>query len=103
VIGAPANRLLAERVFHQSVPPRRIPWQGQTGSRVQLSLKAVDYAIYGLVLDNGRGFVVSERNHLPGHLGLLALRERSMLARGWTKIESEPGIGTKVEFWTPDE
>jgi signal transduction histidine kinase len=70
-------------------------------TRVQLSLKAVDGVIHGLVVDNGRGFVVSERDHLPGHLGLLALNERSLLAGGWTKIESEPGLGTRVEFWMP--
>jgi signal transduction histidine kinase len=45
--------------------------------------------------------VVSEREHLPGHLGLLALHERSLLAGGWTKIESEPGRGTKIEFGIP--
>jgi signal transduction histidine kinase len=70
-------------------------------SRVHLSVKAVDGAIHGLVIDNGRGFVVSERDRLPGHLGLLALNERSLLAGGWTKIESEPGLGTKIEFWMP--
>jgi signal transduction histidine kinase len=70
-------------------------------TRVQLSLKMVDGAVYGLVVDDGRGFVVSERDHLPGHLGLLALNERALLAGGWTKIESEPGIGTRVEFWMP--
>ena len=70
-------------------------------TRVHLSVKAVDGAIHGLVIDNGRGFVVSERDRLPGHLGLLALNERSVLAGGWTKIESEPGLGTKIEFWMP--
>jgi signal transduction histidine kinase len=53
------------------------------------------------VVDNGRGFVVSERDHLPGHLGLLALNERALLAGGWAKIVSEPGVGTTVEFWMP--
>jgi signal transduction histidine kinase len=70
-------------------------------TRVQVALKMVDGAVYGLVVDDGRGFVVSERDHLPGHLGLLALNERALLAGGWTKIESEPGIGTRVEFWMP--
>jgi len=56
--------------------------------------------IHRLVIDNGRG-VVSERDHLAGHLGLHALNERSLLAGGWTKIESEPGLGTMVEFWMP--
>jgi signal transduction histidine kinase len=70
-------------------------------TRVQLALKMVDGAVHGLVVDDGRGFVVSERDHLPGHLGLLALNERALLSGGWTKIESEPGIGTRVEFWMP--
>jgi signal transduction histidine kinase len=70
-------------------------------TRVEVSVKTVDGAIHGLVVDNGRGFVVSERDHLPGHLGLLALNERSLLAGGWTRVESEPGVGTRVEFWMP--
>jgi signal transduction histidine kinase len=72
-----------------------------SATRVQVILKRDDGAVYGLIVDNGRGFVVSEREHLPGHLGLLALHERSLLAGGWTRIESEPGRGTKVEFWIP--
>jgi len=45
--------------------------------------------------------VVAERDRLPGHLGLLALHERALLAGGWNKVESEPGRGTRVEFWLP--
>jgi signal transduction histidine kinase len=55
----------------------------------------------GVVVDNGRGFVVEERDHLPGHLGLLSLSERALLAGGWCTINTEPGKGTKVEFWIP--
>jgi signal transduction histidine kinase len=57
--------------------------------------------IYGSITDDGAGFIVAERNHLPGHLGLLALNERALLAGGWCKISSEPGAGTIVEFWVP--
>jgi signal transduction histidine kinase len=56
--------------------------------------------VHRLVIDNGRG-VVSERDRLPGHLGWLDLKERSPLARGGTKIESQPGLDTRVEFWMP--
>jgi signal transduction histidine kinase len=72
-----------------------------SATRVHVTLKPDERAVYGMITDNGRGFVVSEREHLPGHLGLLALHERSLLAGGWTKIESEPGRGTKIEFWIP--
>ena len=62
----------------------------------------LDYdGIYGAITDNGTGFIVSERDRLPGHLGLLALNERPLLAGGWGKIRSEPGAGTIVEFWVP--
>ncbi len=68
---------------------------------VRLELKAENEGIYGAVTDNGKGFVVSERDRLPGHLGLLALGERPLLAGGWGRITSEPGAGTIVEFWVP--
>ena len=70
-------------------------------TRVQVTVKAEGGGIAGVVMDNGRGFVVEERDHLPGHLGLLTLTERALLAGGWCKISSEPGNGTKVEFWVP--
>jgi signal transduction histidine kinase len=70
-------------------------------TRVQIEVKERDGGIHGEVVDDGRGFVVSERDHLPGHLGLLALRERALLAGGWCEVTSEPGSGTKVEFWVP--
>jgi signal transduction histidine kinase len=70
-------------------------------TRVQLLVKSEGGGIAGSVVDNGRGFVVDERDHLPGHLGLLSLTERALLAGGWCKISSEPGNGTKVEFWIP--
>jgi signal transduction histidine kinase len=70
-------------------------------TRVKIVVKARDGGIHGEVIDDGRGFVVSERDHLPGHLGLLALRERALLAGGWCEVTSEPGSGTRVEFWVP--
>jgi signal transduction histidine kinase len=70
-------------------------------TRIRVSLQVEDGGIHGSVEDNGRGFIVAERDHLPGHLGLLALNERALLAGGWNKIESEPGMGTTVDFWLP--
>lgn len=72
-----------------------------SATRVRVSLKVDDAGVHGVVEDNGRGFVVAERERLPGHLGLLALNERALLAGGWSKVESEPGLGTTVEFWMP--
>jgi len=70
-------------------------------TRIRVSLRVREDGIHGLIEDNGRGFVVAERDRLPGHLGLLALNERALLAGGWNKIQSEPGLGTTVEFWIP--
>jgi signal transduction histidine kinase len=70
-------------------------------TRVDVTVKSLDGGIYGLIEDNGRGFVVAERDHLPGHVGLLSLNERALLAGGWCKISSEPGTGSRVEFWIP--
>jgi signal transduction histidine kinase len=70
-------------------------------TQVWVSLTVEDDGVHGIVRDNGRGFVVAERDRLPGHLGLLALTERALLAGGWNKTLSEPGLGTTIEFWMP--
>jgi signal transduction histidine kinase len=70
-------------------------------TRVQVRLTASDSGVFGMVEDNGRGFVVAERNNIPGHLGLLAIKERALMAGGWYKIDSQPGLGTRIEFWMP--
>jgi signal transduction histidine kinase len=68
---------------------------------VKVSASVVDGGVLGVVEDDGQGFVVAERTNLPGHLGLLALRERALMAGGRYKIESAPGQGTRIEFWIP--
>lgn len=70
-----------------------------TSVRVAIGMR--DGGIHGDVRDDGRGFVVAERDHLAGHLGLLALKERAFLAGGWCEIRSQPGAGTSIEFWIP--
>lgn len=72
-------------------------------TQVKVSLTSEEGGVLGVVEDNGRGFVVAERTNLPGHLGLLALRERALMAGGRYKIESRPGAGTRIEFWIPVE
>lgn len=70
-------------------------------TRIKVSLTVEEGGILGIIEDNGRGFVVAERSNIPGHLGLLALRERTLMAGGRYRIESTPGSGTRVEFWIP--
>ena len=70
-------------------------------TRVLISAEVVDGGLKVEIVDDGTGFVVAESVHMPGHLGLLAMRERAQLAGGWFRIESEPGAGATVEFWVP--
>ncbi len=70
-------------------------------TRVMVVAEVVDRGIHVVVTDDGTGFVVAESERVPGHIGLVAMRERAQLAGGWCRIESEPGAGAKVEFWVP--
>ena len=70
-------------------------------SFVRVSVTQVDDGVLGVIQDDGKGFDVADRSNLPGHLGLLALRERALMAGGRYKIESKPGAGTRIEFWIP--
>ena len=71
-------------------------------TRVKLSAFPSDGGIRVVVSDDGKGFVVAESMYVPGHLGLVAMRERAQLAGGRCGIESEPGTGTRVDFWVPN-
>jgi signal transduction histidine kinase len=70
-------------------------------TRVFVSAAEVDEGIRVEIVDDGAGFVVAEAVEMPGHLGLLAMKERAQLAGGRFQIESEPGAGARVEFWVP--
>ena len=70
-------------------------------TRVKVSAYPADGGIRVVVSDDGKGFVVAESTYVPGHLGLVAMRERAQLAGGRCRIESEPGAGAHVEFWIP--
>jgi signal transduction histidine kinase len=70
-------------------------------TRVFVSANEAEDGIRVEIVDDGAGFVVAEAVEMPGHLGLLAMKERAQLAGGWFRIESEPGAGARVEFWVP--
>jgi signal transduction histidine kinase len=70
-------------------------------TRVFVSAAEVEEGIRVEIVDDGAGFVVAEAVEMPGHLGLLAMKERAQLAGGWFRIDSEPGAGARVEFWVP--
>ena len=53
------------------------------------------------VTDDGVGFVPDDSRTLPGHLGLVAMRERVLLAGGSFRMNSAPNAGTSAECWIP--
>lgn len=70
-------------------------------TRVTVVAEEIDGGIRIEVTDDGTGFVVAESVRVPGHIGLVALCERAQLAGGTCRVESEPGIGTTIDFWVP--
>lgn len=70
-------------------------------TRIRVSCEAKDAGIRVEVVDDGTGFVLAERVALPGHIGLVAITERIQMNGGWFRIETEPGAGTRLEFWIP--
>jgi signal transduction histidine kinase len=71
------------------------------GSRLLVVLDRRDGGLLARIRDDGSGFPVDAGRASPGHLGLALARERTDLAGGWFRLESEIGAGTTVEFWVP--
>jgi PAS domain S-box-containing protein len=72
-------------------------------SHVSVELTRVERGCHIRVTDNGSGFDASAHAEQPGHLGLIAMKERATIAGGWLTVSSTPGEGTVVDFWLPDE
>jgi len=70
-------------------------------TRVSVRAETMDGGVSVVISDDGTGFVVAESLYLPGHLGLIAMRERAQFAGGWCRLDSEPGTGTRISFWIP--
>ena len=71
-------------------------------SHVAILLREAEGAIEVLIQDDGVGFEVPAEI-TPGHIGLIAMRERIQLAGGRFAITSEVGKGTTVQFWVPQQ
>jgi two-component system sensor histidine kinase UhpB len=73
-------------------------------SRVTVRLEEKEGGFLARIKDDGIGFhPVGLEAVPPQHLGLTSMRERAELADGWLRIESEPGRGTIVKAWVPDD
>jgi PAS domain S-box-containing protein len=70
--------------------------------RVECAVSAENDGVLTRIVDDGAGFDSSHNGSAPGHLGLVAMRERAEMAGGWFRITSSAGQGCVVEFWIPD-
>jgi signal transduction histidine kinase len=70
-------------------------------NNVEVRLEDVDDGILVRVEDDGIGISVDGETLPPGHLGMVAMRERAELAGGWSRVRSQPNRGTVVEVWVP--
>jgi len=69
--------------------------------RVECAVAAVDDGILTRIADDGIGFEDDRSRPVPGHLGLVSMRERAEMAGGWFRLTSSRGNGCLVEFWIP--
>ena len=68
-------------------------------SRVTVRLAATPAELKLSVEDNGRGF---EQSTVPeGRYGLVGINERARLLGGSMRLESSPGLGTRIEVRVP--
>jgi signal transduction histidine kinase/ligand-binding sensor domain-containing protein len=58
-------------------------------------------AIQLRISDNGRGFNIDDASALPGHFGLVTMRERAEQIRASIVISSEVRRGTRIEVTVP--
>ncbi|HWD91531.1 MAG TPA: ATP-binding protein [Verrucomicrobiae bacterium] len=70
-------------------------------SQILIDLEVVDEKLKVAIIDNGRGFVLTEGQ--PGCDGIAGMKQRMAKLRGRCDIKSIQGAGTTVEFWLPLE
>ena len=91
-------RLILYRAVQEALTNVRKHAQA-TGADVLLAYRDGGFLVR--VTDDGVGFIPEDACANPGHLGLLAMRERVELAGGRFRIDSAPQTGTVVECWLP--
>lgn len=92
-----ATRLMVYRACQEALHNVR---KHAGASHAWVRLDQAEGGIAVVIEDDGVGFDQSQGGR-PGHIGLIAMRERIQLAGGRLTIESRPGNGTSVRFWLP--
>lgn len=95
------TRAILHRVAQEAITNAR---KHSNAMQVTIALEERNGGFFVKIEDDGVGFEVTPSDASPpNHLGLTSMRERAELAGGWLRLESQPGAGTNVEFWLPDE
>ena len=72
-------------------------------SHVELSLTRVEDGVQLAVVDNGKGFNLSDRRGRGDGLGLRSIDERVRFLRGRVDIQTAAGHGTRLQVQIPLE
>ncbi|MBI3648952.1 MAG: PAS domain-containing sensor histidine kinase [Actinobacteria bacterium] len=91
-------RVILFRVAQEAIANVR---KHANASRVSVHLEERDLGYSVRVIDDGVGFDPGSSEPMPGHLGLVDMRERVESASGRWDVRSRPGDGTTVEAWLP--
>jgi PAS domain S-box-containing protein len=94
----PETRLILYRIAQEALTNVRKHARAES-VRILLDRRPEGYLVR--IADDGIGFAGGEEATGPGHIGLVAMRERAELAGGWLRIDSRVGVGTTVEFQIP--
>jgi PAS domain S-box-containing protein len=98
---APELRTVLYRVAQEALANVR---KHARAGEVEVVLASRDGAVTVTVRDDGVGFEATDHAaEVPGHLGMVGMRERVEAAGGWLEIDSRPGAGTTVHFGVPAE
>src|SRR5439155_7718736 len=93
------TRLILYRIAQEALANVR---KHAEAHRVSVTVEPSDGGYLVRIEDDGVGFdPASLEGSRPGHLGLTAMKERAEMSGGWCRVTSQPGRGTKVEFWMP--
>ncbi|HEX5938416.1 MAG TPA: GAF domain-containing sensor histidine kinase [Actinomycetota bacterium] len=98
---SPQTRLILYRIAQEVLTNAR---KHAEADEVRITLVDADGGVAMEITDDGVGFeprvaVVAA----PGHLGLVAIRERAEMAGGRCELHSLPGQGTTIDIWLPIE
>jgi signal transduction histidine kinase len=105
VEGAPRtlHPVVRDEAFRIGAEALQNAFRHAEASRIDLEIEYTRRGLLLRVVDDGRGFDVTELSqNLPGkHFGLTGLRERARKIRSQLEVSSRPGSGTEIRLRVP--